>query len=248
MPRALREGGVQWEGIMSDITQSKAERQELARSREQLAELSAHIETVKELERARIAREIHDDMGGNLTAIKMALAMLVRHLPENGQVLREKAVYVDTLIDRTLESVHRIAGDLRPNVLDFGLSASIAWQAQEFEKQTGIRCVFETNKQDLQMSSTHSTALFRIVQEALTNIGKHANATAVIIRLLSREDHIHLDVADDGRGIAAEDWMKSNSSGIRGMRERAHALGYGFYIEGEKGKGTRLTITIPSTS
>jgi two-component system sensor histidine kinase UhpB len=248
MPRALSEGGVQWEGIMSDITESKAEREELIRSREQLAELSSHIETVKEQERARIAREIHDDMGGNLTAIKMALAMLVRRLPENDLALREKAAYVDTLIDRTLESAHRIAGDLRPGVLDFGLSASIAWQAQEFEKQTGIPCVFETNKEDIQMSSTHSTAMFRIVQEALTNISKHANATGVIIRLLSREEHIQLEVTDDGCGLTAKDWIKPNSFGIRGMRERAHALGCGFHIEGEKDKGTRLTITISSTS
>lgn len=248
MPRALPDRGVQWEGIMSNITQSKAERQELIRSHEQLMELSTHIEAVKEQERARIAREIHDDMGGNLTAIKMALAMLVRRLPENDLDLYEKAAYVDTLIDRTLESVHRIAGELRPSVLDFGLSAAIAWQAKEFEKQTGIRCVFETNKEDVQMSSTPSTALFRIVQEALTNISKHAHATVVIIRLLSREEHIQLEVADDGRGIAAEESIKPNSFGIRGMRERAHALGWDFQIEGKKDRGTRLTITISSTS
>jgi two-component system sensor histidine kinase UhpB len=248
-PHLLPEGQVQWEGIMSNITESKAEQQELVHSREQLAELSAHIEAVKEQERARIAREIHDDMGGNLTAIKMALAMLARRLPENDQALREKAAYVDTLIDRTLESVHRIAGDLRPSVLDFGLSASIAWQAQEFEKQTGIRCVFETNKEeDVQISSAHSTALFRVVQEALTNISKHAQATGVVIRLLDKENFIQLEVVDDGRGIAAEDWMKPNSFGIRGMRERTHALGYGFHIEGEKDKGTRLTVTIPLMS
>jgi two-component system sensor histidine kinase UhpB len=247
-PRALPDGSVRWEGIMSNITDSKAERQELISSGEQLAELSAHIETVKEQERARIAREIHDDVGGNLTAIKMALAMLARRLPENDRVLHEKAAYVDTLIDRTLESIHKIAGDLRPSVLDFGLSASIAWQAREFEKQTGTHCIFETNKEDFQLSSTHSTALFRIVQEALTNISKHANATEVCIRLLSKKDHMQLEVTDDGCGIAAEDCIKPSSFGIRSMRERTHALGFGFQIKGEKDKGTHLTITIPLLS
>lgn len=244
-PRALTDGRVQWEGVMSNITASKSEQLELISSRQQLAELSAHIETVKELERTRIAREIHDDMGGNLTAIKMALALLVRRLPENDISVREKADYVDTLIDRTIESVHRIAGDLRPSVLDFGLVASIAWQAQEFENQTGISCAFETNKDDVQIPSDHATALFRIVQEALTNISKHACASEVLIRLTRNDDQVQLEIADNGRGLLPEDCVKPKSFGIRGMRERANALGCDFLIEGARNEGTRIAITFP---
>lgn len=243
-PRALPDGRVQWEGVMSNITASKSEQAELLSSRQQLSELSAHIETVKEQERTRIAREIHDDMGGNLTAIKMALALLVKRLPEDDASLREKASYVDTLIDRTIESVHRIAGDLRPSVLDFGLVPSIAWQAREFEKQTGIDCTFETNKDDIQIPSDHATALFRIVQEALANISKHAQADKVVIRLTHRDGHTQLEITDNGCGLLPEDCLKPKSFGIRGMRERANALGCDFLIEGERNKGTRLAITL----
>lgn len=245
MPRALTDGRVQWEGVMSNITASKSEQLELISSRQQLAELSAHIETVKEQERTRIAREIHDDMGGNLTAIKMALALLVRRLPENESGLREKAEYLDTLIDRTIESVHRIAGDLRPSVLDFGLVAAIAWQAQEFEKQTGITCAFKTNKEDVQIPSDHATALFRIVQEALANISKHAHADEVLISLMRKENQVRLEIKDNGRGLTPEDCMKPKSFGIRGMRERANALGCDFLIEGARDSGTRIALTFP---
>lgn len=247
-PHVVGDGRVQWEGVMSNITASKSEQLELISSRQQLAELSAHIETVKEQERARIAREIHDDMGGNLTAIKMALALLVRRLPEHDTGLREKAAYVDTLIDRTIESVHRIAGDLRPSVLDFGLLATVAWQALEFESQTGITCTFETNKDDIQIPSDHATALFRIVQEALTNISKHADANQVVIRLTRKDELVQLEIADDGRGLMPDDCVKPKSFGIRGMRERALALGCDFLIEGEKNKGTRIAITLPLDS
>ena len=243
-PFALPGGSVQWEGIMTNITESKSEQLKLKRSRAQLAELSAHVEAVKEQERARIAREIHDDMGGNLTAIKMALALLARRLPESDASLLEKASYVDTLIDRTIDSIHRIAGDLRPSVLDFGLIAAIAWQAKEFEKQTGIACSFETNKEDIQILPSHATALFRIVQEALANISKHAHASEVVIRLVRNEAQVRLEIADNGRGITAADYIKPGSFGIRGMKERAHALGCHFSINGEKGKGTCIGLTL----
>ena len=159
---------------MTNITASKQEQEEIIRSRAQLAELSAHINTVKEQERTHIAREIHDDLGGNLTAIKMALALLTRRLPGNNPDLTEKAAYVESLVDRTIETVHRIAANLRPGILDFGLVAAIDWQAKEFEKQVGIPCKFSSNKTDIDLDLDQATALFRIFQEALTNIAKHA--------------------------------------------------------------------------
>lgn len=242
---SLREDGVQWDGIITNITQSKLEEAEIKRSREQLAELSAHIQTVKEQERTRIAREIHDDLGGNLTAIKMALALLTRRLPADDQALIDKANYVDSLIDRSIEAVHRIAGDLRPSVLDFGLVAAIDWQAKEFEKQVGISCAFSSNAQEIDLALDQATALFRVFQEALTNIAKHARASRVTVRLARTNRNLRLEIADNGVGIAAVDRVKPKSFGIRGMMERAAALGGNLSIgDGPEG-GTLVTIRIP---
>ncbi|RJG01147.1 sensor histidine kinase [Noviherbaspirillum sedimenti] len=238
----------QWDGIMSNITESKLEQAEIKRSRAQLAELSAHVEKVKEEERTRIAREIHDDLGGNLTAIKMALALLVKRLPpESAKDLSDKAHYVDILVDRTLESIHRIAGDLRPGVLDFGITAAIEWQAREFEKQTGTPCTLSADTQEIELPQEQATALFRIFQEALTNISKHAGASRVKVKLLRAEQHLLLEVADNGKGISAADQGKPHSFGIRGMTERAHALGGEFCLDkaAPPGDGCVVRIRIP---
>jgi two-component system, NarL family, sensor histidine kinase UhpB len=247
-PRALPGEGLQWEGIMTNITESKLEEAEIKRSREQLAELSAHVESVKEKERTRIAREIHDDLGGNLTAIKMAMALVKRRLPPDNGVLAEKANYVDALIDRTIEAVHRISVDLRPSILDFGIVAAIDWQAKEFEKQLGIPCEFSTNTKDIDLHSDQATALFRIFQEALTNIGKHANASKVSVQLMRTNRNVRLAVCDNGRGLAATDRLKAKSFGIRGMVERASALGGHLSVGNAAGGGTEVSLSIPLTA
>jgi len=244
-PRPLPGQGVQWEGIMTNITQGKLEKAELKRSRAQLAELSAHIESVKEKERTRISREIHDDLGGTLTAIKMALALVKKRLPTGDPVLIEKADYVDALVDRSIEAVHRIAADLRPNMLDFGIVAAIEWQATEFEKQLGIPCRFSSNKKEIALHPDQATALFRIFQETLTNIGKHANATCVTVRLTCGNRSVRLDVSDNGCGMTSNDHLKSKSFGIRGMMERANALGGQLCIDNEPNGGTKVSVRIP---
>lgn len=244
---ALPGKGVQWEGIMTNITQSKLEEAEIKRSRAQLAELSAHVETVKEKERMRIAREIHDDLGGNLTAIKMALALMARRLPQDDATLIEKATYLDALVDRTIEAVHRISVDLRPGIIDFGIVAAIGWQAKEFEKHLGIPCDFSSNSQDIDLHPDQAIALFRIFQEALTNIGKHAHATQVMVRLEQTDQGVHLEVVDDGRGFAATDRLKPKSFGIRGMVERAKALGGYLTVSNAPGGGSVVTVEIPLT-
>ncbi len=244
-PRALDEHCVQWEGIMTNITASRLEQEEIIRSRAQLAELSAHIDTVKEKERTRIAREIHDDLGGNLTAIKMALALLTRRLPAKDASLIEKADYVEQLVDRTIETVHRIAGDLRPGVLDFGLIAAIGWQAKEFEKQCGIPCEFSSNKTEIDLDLDQATALFRIFQEALTNIAKHAQASLVSVQLLHAHQFVRLEILDNGRGIQATDRTKPKSFGIRGMVERSIALGGSLSVSTAPKGGTIVAINVP---
>ena len=243
-PRDLADGSVQWEGIMTNITQTKLEEAEIKQSRAQLAELSAHVETVKEQERTRIAREIHDDLGGNLTAIKMSLAVLARRLPADAQLL-DKASYLDSLVDRTIESVHRISGDLRPSILDFGLVAAIDWQAKEFEKQLGITCEFAANRKDIKLHPDQATALFRIFQEALTNISKHANATRVQVELVRGSRSVRMHIIDNGRGIVNADRIKSKSFGIRGMVERASGLGGDLSVTpGERG-GSIVSVVVP---
>jgi signal transduction histidine kinase len=230
---------------MTNITQSKQEQEEIMRSRAQLAELSAHVETVKEKERTRIAREIHDDLGGNLTAIKMAMALVKKRLPVDDATLAEKADYVDALVDRTIEAIHRISVDLRPGILDFGIVAAIDWQSREFEKQAGIPCAFSSNKKEVELHPDQATALFRIFQEALTNISKHAHASCVTVRLTRTNRSVRLEVIDNGRGIARRDRLKPKSFGLRGMEERANALGGQLAVSTANGGGTHVTLKIP---
>jgi len=243
-PHPAEGGAVQWDGIMANISASKQEQEETLRSRARLAELTDHIEQVKEQERARIAREIHDDLGGNLTAIKMALAMLAARLPDNQPALLEKANYLDDLVDRTIEAVHRISLDLRPTMLDLGIVAALEWQAREFEKQMGIACVFRGADQDIQLDDDHATALFRIFQEALTNVAKHAGATRVSVTLRRQRAHLTLSISDNGRGILPADRLKPHSFGLRGMSERAKALGGTLALSAAPGAGTMVTIKI----
>ena len=243
-PHPAPGGAVQWDGIMTNITESKNEQHEVLRSRARLAELTDHIEQVKEQERARIAREIHDDLGGNLTAIKMALAMLSARLPDDQPGLLEKASYLDDLVDRTIEAVHRISLDLRPSTLDLGIVAALEWQAREFEKQMGIACVFRSVERDIELDPDHASALFRIFQEALTNVAKHAGATRVTVTLRRQRQHLTLAICDNGRGIAPADRLKPHSFGLRGMSERARALGGTLTLSPAPGGGTMVTIKI----
>ncbi|WP_426110095.1 histidine kinase [Massilia sp. PWRC2] len=243
-------GAVQWEGIMTNISAGKHAQHEASDSRAALAELTAHIEAVKEQERTRIAREIHDDLGGNLTAIKMAIAMLARRLPPDQPLLLEKTSYVDSLVDRTIEAVHRISLDLRPPMLDFGIVAALEWQVKEFEKQVGIVCHVDTGEVDIALSPDHAIALFRIFQEALTNIAKHAHASRVDITLALAGTTLSLDIIDNGRGdgVAAADREKAGSFGLRSMSERARALGGTMTLSRAPGGGTMVAIKIELSS
>jgi signal transduction histidine kinase len=248
-PSPLDGGGMQWDGIMTNITASKLEQEETRRSRARLAELTEHIEQVKEQERTRIAREIHDDLGGNLTAIKMALAMLAARLPDDHSLL-ERADYLDSLVDRTIESVHRISLDLRPSTLDLGIVAALEWQAREFEKQLGIACIVRAADKEIEgeLDPDHTSALFRIFQEALTNIAKHAGATRVTVTLRRQRQHLTLTICDNGRGITPADRVKPQSFGLRGMGERARALGGTLTLSAAPGGGTMVVVKIRLTA
>lgn len=245
-PKKFTSGMVQWSGIMTNISQSKHEKLELEQSRERLAQLSAHLNTVKEEERSRISREIHDDLGGNLTVIKMGLASLLKNLPADQTDLIEKAEHLKTIVDKTFDAAHRISGDLRPNILELGIVAALDWQAKEFEKQMEISCFFVTNDQEAKGSAEQATTLFRICQEAMSNIAKYAKATRVDVALLFGKDDIKMYITDDGIGINPGDVMKPNAFGLRGMEERVVALQGKFSIEKAAEKGTNITVTLPN--
>ncbi len=244
-PRKLGNGVMQWAGFMTNITQSKNEKFEIAQSRKRLAEMSAHMNHIKEEERKRISREIHDDVGGNLTAIKMGISTIIHRLGPGQEALREKAQHLEGIIDATFDAVHRIASDLRPNILELGIVEALDWQAKEFEKQMGIPCKFISNKDDVKLEPDQEAALYRICQEAMSNIAKHANASSVLVTLESMPQQITMQISDNGTGIQPDDGLKPNSFGVRGMAERVVALDGSFNIEAGLHGGTLLTIKLP---
>jgi signal transduction histidine kinase len=245
VPRQLADASIIWEGIISNITAHKLIDIELQLYRQRLTELSAHIERIKEQERMHIAREIHDEIGGNLVAIKMVLHTLAHRLPSDQPWLTEKTQYIDTLIDRTIEAGHRIARDLRPGVLDLGIIPALEWQVKEFEKQYGIRCSFSSNHADISLNSDYATAIFRMVQEALTNIAKHAHATHASLVIMYTDTCISLTVADNGCGLKPGHNTKPNSFGLLGMAERCKEIGGEISIDSQPDQGCIIMITIP---
>ncbi len=245
IPRVLSNGVVQWAGIMINITQSKNEKHEIEASRRALAELTEHMNQIKEVERTRIAREIHDDLGGNLTAIKIGLSSIIKRLSTGKTVSLEQAQQLEYIVDNTFEAVHKISSDLRPNILDLGIVAALEWQAKEFEKQTSISCELIANQAEVPVTPNQAVALFRICQEAMSNIKKHAHASKVTVDISVRTGKIVMMICDDGVGIESSDIYKVNSFGLRGMQERVAALYGTFDIDQLSGHGTVITIKLP---
>lgn len=245
-PRRMESGAVQWEGIVSNISHGKRAEQEARESRAQLAELSSHLEIVIEEERERIARDIHDELGGTLVAIKFEVALLSARIPQEEIKLKERAGSIGKLVDGAIGTAGRVARELRPGILkEFGLAAAIETHAGDFSQRTGLVCDILCSDHDLEPDQDTSVALFRVFQEALTNISKHAHASRVDVRLVQQGEEILLEIADDGRGLDPEDLKKPKSFGLRGIRERLKSLGGSFYIgPGEKG-GTRIMVRAP---
>jgi two-component system sensor histidine kinase UhpB len=238
-------------GVMIDITDSRRSSDELRRSREQLRDFSAHLEWVREQERSRVSREIHDELGQALSAIKMDLGWLMRRLTESpGRLPRAGLVdrigRMSRLADDTIESVRRICRALRPGVLDdLGLPAAIEWQAREFEARAGVRCEVRSDLGEERLGRDLATEMFRIFQEALTNVGRHAAASRVEVGLALQAGRLVLTVRDDGRGVAAEGPGRAHTMGLLGMRERARRLGGSLTLSGPPGEGTEIVVNVP---
>lgn len=245
-PRRIASNEIQWEGIVSNITQSKLAENELRESRAQLAELSSHLEAAKEEERERIARDIHDELGGTLVAIKIEASLLSSKLPTDPLQLRKRARGIEGLIDDAISTAGRVARELRPGILkDFGLAAAIECQADDFSQRVGLICDTTGIAHDVDPDEKTSLALFRIFQEALTNVAKHAKATWVGIRLSVEGDALMLEITDNGRGIHADDMNKPKSFGLRGIRERMRGLGGSLELSRHSPQGARVILHAP---
>jgi signal transduction histidine kinase len=219
----------------------KSER--LKESEDKLRRLAAHLISVREEERAHIAREIHDELGQVLTGLKMEVTWLAKRLRE--KPLIEKTDSMCKLIDTTVQTVRKIATGLRPEMLDdMGLIAAVGWQAKEFQKRTGIRCRTKLPP-EVKLDIDVSTTMFRIFQEILTNVARHSRATRVDMELAIAEDKVALEVIDNGVGIADSDLNGKKSLGLLGMHERALLFGGEVKITGTAGHGTRVSVSIP---
>ena len=232
-------------GMGIDITRRKQAEEELAKRAEQMRALASYVESVREDERTRIAREIHDEFGQFLTALKMDLAWVSRRLPANDEK-RERLNQASVLVDENVIRVQRIATELRPGLLDdLGLVTALDWPANEFSKHTGLLCELNLPEQDLKLDPALNTTLFRIFQETLTNVVRHAQASRVNVSLQKQEPTLILSIQDNGRGITEAELNDPNSLGLLGLRERVAQWEGELSIRGEAGRGTTVTVQIP---
>ena len=233
-----------WDGVLLDISDRKEAENHLLNAQTELRRVTTEFEKRREQERGAIAREIHDDMGGSLTKLKADVAWLNKNLSLDTPAA-EKLDDMLELIEHLLASSQRIAKDLRPGILDYGLIPALDWQMKDFQKRTQIQGEFQSNVEELQLDPELSTALFRILQEALTNIVKHAQATRVDVELFVTENELSLEVRDNGRGIENADKLKDTSFGLRGMQERVAAFDGWVDVSGSTGSGTTVMVSIP---
>jgi PAS domain S-box-containing protein len=231
--------------------QVKMKTAELSRSYQDIRELASHLQDVREEERASIAREIHDELGQQLTGIKMDLSWITKRKTVQDDIeLKQKVIIILNLLDTAVKTVRRIATDLRPSILDdLGLIAAIQWQSEEFERRSGISTEFISTMTEFRRSSGIAIGLFRICQESLTNVARHAEASKICISLEEHDnENILLKIEDNGRGFEVSKIGDKKTLGLLGMRERTLMMGGEFRIESNPGKGTTLFVTIPLTN
>ena len=233
--------------LRASLDSQKRTEARLRESRDSLRELSAALQSVREAEKTRIARELHDELGQALTALKMSAAAIAGDLNPAQTELRQRAEGMKQLIDQTVASVRRISADLRPVMLDsLGLAPTLEWLTHDVAARTGLAITLAMPDEDAGVSGDAATAIFRIVQEALTNVVRHARATKVQVKIVRDGGDVRVRVSDDGCGIRDVDQRRTRAFGLLGMRERAYVLGGGFIARNDAGKGTVVEATIPA--
>ncbi len=220
--------------------------EELMRSQEELRNLSIHLQSVREEERKGFAREIHDELGQRLTTMKLQLSLILEDARGTNSTTDAQLGAVIQDIDATIQAVKRLISELRPGLLDdLGLTAAIEWQAEEFERRTGIHCELSISPHDIALDQDRSTAVFRIFQETLTNVARHSGAQSVTVFLTDNDDEVELVISDDGRGITREEIDDPRSFGLIGIRERTHAWSGSATFTGKPGEGSVVSVSIP---
>jgi|WetSurMetagenome_2_1015567.scaffolds.fasta_scaffold32923_4 signal transduction histidine kinase len=236
--------------IVQYIIRKKAE-SELTESREQLKNFAAHLQTIREEERTYISRELHDNLGQSLTAMRIDLHNIITDLSEKNEsnvlenIIKQSHNLI-SIIDSTIQTVRNIARELRPSILDnLGLLAAIEWQIREFSKRSGMKCRLVTSLNKIDIETKHSIGVFRIVQESLTNVLRHSKATEVTIKIFEKEANTVIEIKDNGCGINESEINSTKSLGLLGMRERALIFGGELLVKGEKAVGTKIFLKIP---
>jgi PAS domain S-box-containing protein len=234
--------------ILRDVSLRKQQEQAIARQQQELRDLSAQVLEAREEEKTLIARELHDELGQLLTALKMDVGWLRERLPRQAPELGEKARQMGQLLDQTVASVRRISADLRPLMLDdLGLADAAGWLVEDFARRSGIECRIDLAPREAldALERNVAIALYRVLQESLTNVARHAGARRAWASLALAEGEVRLEVEDDGRGIAPDDLAKSRSLGLKGMRERVRYLGGSFEAARAPRGGTRVRVSLP---
>jgi PAS domain S-box-containing protein len=233
-------------GSIIDITERKKAREELEQSYKAIRQLTEHLQNIREEERISIAREIHDELGQQLTVLKMDMAWLKRKLNKTDVEVDQKIEDLLNMTDTTIKSVRKISSELRPSLLDdLGLVATMEWELKEFKKRSGINTSFSVIETEMSLPDKFKTGLFRIFQESLTNVARHANATEVKVSLEHRGKKIILSIKDDGKGFDKKKTADKRTLGILGMKERTEMMGGEYEINSNPGKGTTVLVAIP---
>lgn len=232
--------------VASDETEKIAAEESLKQSHESLRQLATHLESVREAERTHMAREIHDELGQQLTGLKMDISWIAKKLHVEDRMVAQKMVDVKALIDKTVVTVRRLATELRPSILDdLGLVSAMEWQSEEFQKRSEITSHFTTNDPAVVVNNETATNIFRIFQESLTNVFRHSNATEVVSKLSTQNDELELEIKDNGQGFNLATIESKKTLGILGMKERVHIMGGSYNIFSKPGHGTIIKILVP---
>jgi PAS domain S-box-containing protein len=235
-------------GYWIKINERKQAEEKIKQTNEQLRLLTTHLQKIREEERKRIGREIHDDLGQQLTAIKMDVAWVDKKIPAETTLIKSKLKNIITLLDGSNQSIRRILTELRLGILDdYGLLEALDWHGRQFAANTGIQVTISTNESEIKLSEPIAICLFRVYQEALTNISKHAHADKAIVSINISDETIFMKISDNGKGFDDHSEIKRASFGILGMKERVHSVKGNFDLSSEHGTGTKVSITIPLT-